>query len=76
LVVLDLGLPDMRGEDVLFHVLDRDPACRVLVSSGTPFSLEQVPPAQRTRVAILQKPYLPKTLLQCLEKMLGDGSVQ
>ena len=33
-VLLDLGLPDMDGRDVLRHVLERDPAASVVVLTG------------------------------------------
>jgi CheY-like chemotaxis protein len=70
-VVLDLGLPDMAGLDVLAKILDQNQTSRILVSSGTPFSNEILPEAQRQRVASLQKPYLPRTLIESVEDLIA-----
>lgn len=72
MVVLDLGLPDMRGETVLEHILAARHHTKVLVSSGAPFSPDVLPPAQRTRVAYLQKPYMPNELLALLHGMQSE----
>lgn len=74
-IVLDLGLPDMAGEEVMRRLLELMPGCRILVSSGTPFSNEILPAAQRRQVDFLQKPYLPKSLLDSLEALLGRQAV-
>lgn len=66
LVVLDLKLPDMRGEELLPLLLDAAPELRVLVSSGTPFSTGAVAPHHRARVAAILKPYMPTELLQAI----------
>jgi len=42
-VVLDLGLPDMPGLEVLNAVLASNQKLRVLVSSGTPFLRNSCP---------------------------------
>ena len=68
-VVLDLKLPDMPGEQVLPQLLAVSPTVRVLISSGTPFSTDSVAPALRPRVASLLKPYLPKMLDEALAKL-------
>lgn len=66
IVVLDLGLPDIPGQDLLPLLLAAAPELRVLVSSGSIFSSETLPPVLRGRVRSLLKPYMPKELLQAL----------
>lgn len=70
-VVLDLKLPDMPGEEVLPQLLEASPSVRVLVSSGTPFNVEAVGEESRARVAALLKPYLPKMLDEALTELLA-----
>lgn len=69
IVVLDLGLPDMPGGEVLRKILSSTGRTRVLVSSGTPFSPDVLPEAWRGRTGFLQKPYLPKALLEAVESL-------
>lgn len=69
LVVLDLKLPDMRGEELLPLLLDASPGLKVLVSSGTPFSNEAVAPEQRSRVGAILKPYMPAELIQVIQAL-------
>ena len=64
IVVLDLKLPDMPGGEVLPILLAAAPELRIVISSGTVFSNESLPPADRTRVTSLLKPYMPKALLE------------
>lgn len=66
-VVLDLKLPDMRGEEMLPLLLDNAPELRVLISSGTPFSNESVAPERRSRVGAILKPYMPAELVQAIQ---------
>lgn len=72
IVILDLTLPDMSGRDMLPILLDAAPDLRVVVSSGSVFSNETLPPHLRRRVSSLLKPYMPKELLEAL----GVASVE
>ncbi len=74
LVVLDLRLPDMRGEELLPLLLDAAPGLRVLVSSGTPFSNQSVAPERRARVGAILKPYMPAELLQVIHALAPAAS--
>lgn len=74
IVVLDLGLPDLPGAEVLERILSSSPSTRVLVSSGTPFSAEAVPEGDRSRVGFLQKPYMPQALLHSVQELLAGGT--
>jgi DNA-binding response OmpR family regulator len=67
LVVLDLKLPDMPGDQLLPLLLNASPSLRVLISSGTPFSNEGLPPALRARVGSLLKPFMPAELIEAIQ---------
>lgn len=66
IVILDLKLPDMPGQEVLPLMLAVAPELRVVVSSGSVFSNESVAAHQRSRVSSLLKPFMPKQLLEAL----------
>lgn len=72
LVVLDLNLPDLAGEEVLKDLLARSPDCRVLVSSGMPYSRDRVPESDRARVGVLMKPYVPRQLVEAIRNILVE----
>ena len=69
-VVADLTLPDMAGQDMAQRMVARNPGIRILLSSGYPFELASLPAAIRPRFAVLQKPYLPKMLVSAVEELM------
>ncbi|MCL6613903.1 MAG: response regulator [Firmicutes bacterium] len=68
-VVLDLKLPDISGQELLPQLLEAAPQVRVIVSSGTPYSPAALPAAYRPRVEALLKPFMPKELLDAIERL-------
>src|ERR1700748_2583657 len=64
LVLTDLTLPSMNGEELLDRMRRRNPQLRAIISSGYPYE-PRVP-----RVVFLQKPFLPKMLAQEIERTL------
>jgi DNA-binding NtrC family response regulator len=64
LVLTDLTLPGMSGEQMLERMQQRNPNLRAIISSGYPYQ-----PRFR-QVEYLQKPFLPKMLAALIEKML------
>lgn len=68
--VLDHGLPDISGMDVLPRVLTQHPHTKVLIASGAPVPAELIEAEHARRVAFLQKPFLPKMLAETLEALL------
>jgi len=64
LVLTDLTLPGMSGDEMIAQMRARSPKLRVIVSSGYPYE----PKGKRT--AFLQKPFLPKMLAALIEEML------
>lgn len=71
LVIADLGMPDMAGDTLLTRMLEIRGDLRILVCSGSPFFIENLPPALQKQVAFLQKPFVPKMLGEAVEKLLG-----
>ena len=74
LVVADLTLPDMSGQDMAVQMAAAQPKLRVLLCSGYAAEMDKVPENMRDRFAELQKPFLPKMLVSTIEKLLPkDG---
>jgi len=71
LVIADLGMPDMTGDTLLTKMLEIQPDLRILVCSGSPFFIENLPEALQRQVAFLQKPFVPKMLGEAVEKLLS-----
>ena len=74
LVVADLGMPDMPGDTLLTRMLEVRPDLRVLICSGSPFFIENLPASLRAQVDFLQKPFLPKMMAESIERLLGSGN--
>ncbi len=71
LVVLDMGLPDMTGEDVLAGLLQQRSDARILVSSG--YRREKLVKVRSEEVVgFLRKPWSIKDLLWVIEQALSD----
>lgn len=70
LVIADLGMPDMPGDTLLTRMLDIRPDLRILVCSGSPFFIENLPAALQRQVAFLQKPFLPRMLTEAVQTLL------
>jgi len=64
LVLTDLTLPGMRGDEMLLRMRERAPKLRAIVSSGYPYD----PPGKWTKS--LQKPFLPRMLADQIEEFL------
>lgn len=64
LVLTDLTLPGMTGEQMIERMQQRNPKLRAIISSGYPYQ-----PRSR-HVGYLQKPFLPQMLADMIEKML------
>jgi len=70
LVIADLGMPDIPGDTLLTRMLEVRPDLRILVCSGSPFFIENLPAALQRQVAFLQKPFVPKMLGEAVQKLL------
>jgi DNA-binding NtrC family response regulator len=65
LVVTDLTLPGLNGEELIGRMRALNPQVRALILSGYP----HVPTQPRT--GFLQKPFLPKMLIEEIERALA-----
>lgn len=73
-VIADLTLPDMRGDEMSQRILEMCPGTDILVCSGYPIDLDTFPPEQRHRVAMLQKPFLPDMLKSAIGVLLSRNA--
>ena len=71
LVIADLGMPEIPGDTMLTRMLEIQPDLLILVCSGSPFYLSSLPKALEQRVGFLQKPFLPKILLEAIEQLMA-----
>jgi DNA-binding NtrC family response regulator len=71
LVIADLGMPEISGDKMLARMLEVQPDLLILICSGSPFFLSNLPKTLEQRVGFLQKPFLPKMLLEAIEKLMA-----
>jgi DNA-binding NtrC family response regulator len=78
MVIADLGMPDMPGDTLLTRMLEIRPDLRILVCSGSPFFIENLPSSLQQQVAFLQKPFVPKMLAEAVQNLLKErpGTIQ
>lgn len=69
-VVADLTMPDMSGEQLTLRMSELNPTIRVLLCSGYPFELKSLPAHLHSHYSVLQKPFLPKMLVAAVEELL------
>jgi DNA-binding NtrC family response regulator len=72
LLVADLTLPRVSGEELVRRACETDPQLRAILLSGYPFDLSVLPEQCRARVRFLQKPFLPDDLSSSIRALLGD----
>ncbi len=72
LLVADLTLPRISGEELVRRACQTDPRLRAIVLSGYPFDLSVLPEHCRARVRFLQKPFLPEELSSSIRALLED----
>jgi len=72
MVIADLGMPDMPGDTLLTRMLEIKPDLRILVCSGSPFFIENLPSSLQQQVAFLQKPFMPKMLTEAVQNLLKE----
>src|ERR1700679_799350 len=65
LVLTDLTLPGMKGDQMIAKMRERAPKLRAIVSSGYPYQ------AAGKWTRSLQKPFLPKMLAEQIEELLA-----
>jgi len=74
MVIADLGMPDMPGDTLLTRMLEIRPDLRILVCSGSPIFIENLPKTLQQQVAFLQKPFVPKMLAEAVQNLMQRSS--
>ena len=64
LILTDLTLPMMNGEELIERARERAPHLKAIIASGYPYRPRAVD------IEFLQKPFLPKTLAETIERMM------
>lgn len=72
-LMVDLGLPDLPGEDVVRRLLQRRADLRVIVTSGSDAAAAAQRLGSRHTVTILEKPYQIKDLERALAALATVG---
>ena len=65
LVLTDLTLPGMRGDEMIALLRALEPKLPAIIASGYPYA------PQGERTGFIQKPFLPKTLAEQIEALLN-----
>jgi PAS domain S-box-containing protein len=68
-VILDIGLPDVNGFQVLEQIRSAHPAVGIVLSTGHARAAEIDPVLQRENVGFLRKPYDSESLLEVLSSV-------
>jgi DNA-binding NtrC family response regulator len=72
LVVIDVSMPALSGEQLSRMMLCEKPEIRVILTSGYPFDMEQLLGAcDPERAAFLHKPFTPAMLAETVARLLG-----
>ena len=74
LVIADLGMPEISGDAMLHKMLEIRPDLLILICSGSPFYVSSLPDTLEKQVAFLQKPFLPKMMMEAIEGLLARRS--
>jgi DNA-binding NtrC family response regulator len=67
LVITDLTLPGMDGEELLGRLRQRNPQLRAIIASGYPYQ------PRTAGVEFLQKPFLPRVLADAVARVLNTA---
>ena len=71
-IIVDLTLEGMSGQELIRKVLQHKPDMAVLATSGYPPALEELLELRGARLATLEKPFTPGMLTDALERLLAN----
>jgi DNA-binding response OmpR family regulator len=69
LVIADVTMPDLSGLDLVRRLAELSSEVQMLLLSGLPLSTEPLPEQLRQRVSFLQKPFVPRMLLESVREL-------
>jgi len=70
LVVIDLSLPGLSGEQLARRMLSSKPEIRLILTSGYPLDAQKLVEAEPDRMAFLHKPFTPAMLAGTVSRLL------
>jgi len=70
-VIVDLSLPDMPGDQLLMELLSINPKILMLICSGSLFEISKLPLEVQRQVGFLQKPFAPNMLADAIGQLLA-----
>ena len=71
LIIADISMPGLAGDAMALECAAMSGSVRILLTSGLPFNTDRFPPGIRERSAFLQKPFLPKMMIEAIERLLA-----
>ena len=71
-IIIDLTLEGMSGEQLIRKVIERKPDMAVLATSGYPPALYHLSELRAARLATLEKPFTPTMLTEVLDNLLAS----
>lgn len=70
LIIADINMPGLAGDAMALECAAMSGSVRILLTSGLPFNTDVFPPGIRERSAFLQKPFLPRMVIEAIERLL------
>jgi DNA-binding response OmpR family regulator len=70
LVVIDLSMPGISGQQLARMMLDLNPEVRLILTSGYPFDTQKLLDTEPDRTAFLHKPFTPGMLAGAVSRLL------
>ncbi len=71
LVLADITMPEMSGQELLLRMLQLNSTIGILICSGYPFDISTLPSTVHQQTGFLQKPFTPKMLSEAIERLLA-----
>jgi two-component system cell cycle sensor histidine kinase/response regulator CckA len=71
LVLADLTMPEMSGMELVVQLLRFNPRASILLCSGYPFDLAELPAPAQHQIRFLQKPFSPQVLAETIEELIN-----
>ena len=71
LVIADLALPEIPGQELLARMRRINPGIRFLFCSGYLFEARMLPEPLQPLVGFLQKPFSPRMLAEAVEQLIA-----
>jgi DNA-binding response OmpR family regulator len=71
LLIADVTMPGISGDQLALRIAGSSDSVRILLTSGLPFSTERFPESVRARAAFLQKPFLPRMIIEAIDRLLS-----